>query len=99
MRPLVETVLANAAQVIFDHILAVGDGNIFGGKFQWPEGEFSPSQPVFLKVWNANNHQVTWGVMHASIAALVNYMSKHGWGLGWFNIYDGGVQVGYGLFT
>lgn len=99
MANTLENILIGAATAIYDHIGAVGDGVIGGGRFQWPLGEFSPAQMLFLKVWNANNHQVTWGVMHAAIAAIFNYMSMRGWGVGHFDIYDGGVRVGYGLFT
>lgn len=94
-----EGILAGAATAIYDHVVAVGDGNIPGGQFQWPLGEFSLSRMLFLRVWNANNHQITWGVMHSAIAAIVDYMTSWGWGLGHFDIYDGGNRVGYGLFT
>lgn len=99
MATTLENILNDASAAIYGHIVAVGDGNIYGGKFQWPLGEFSLSQMLFFKVWNANNHQITWGVLHATIAAIASYMSSMGWGVGHFDIYDGGVRVGYGLFT
>ena len=94
-----ERILNGASAAVFDHIVAAGDGTVLGGKFQWPPGELSLSQLLFLKVWNANNHQITWGVMHSTIAAIWNYMSLYGWGVGHFDVYDGGIQVGYGVFT
>lgn len=99
MATTLRNILIDASAAIFDHIITMGDGTIYGGKFQWPLGEFSLSQMLFLKVWNANNHQLTYGVLHSTIAAISNYMGLMGWGVGHFDIYDGGVRVGYGLFT
>ena len=99
MAGTLERILDGASAAVYDHIVAVGDGNILGGNFQWPLGELSVSQLLFLRVWNANNHQITWGVLHASIVAIASFMRTHGWGVGHFNIYDGGIQVGYGVFT
>lgn len=99
MAGTLERILDGASAAVYDHIVAVGDGTILGGKFQWPPGELSMSQLLFLKVWNANNHQLTWGVLHSTIAAIASFMNTHGWGVGHFDIYDGGIRVGYGIFT
>ena len=49
-----------------------------------------------LNVWNANNHQTTWGLLGAAVAALRECMWVNGWGVGTFGIWDGGTQVGAG---
>lgn len=50
-------------------------------------------------VQNANNHQVTWGVMGAAVQAMLSFMLAYGFGQAGFRIYDGGVVVGNGIMT
>ena len=50
---------------------------------------------ITLDVRNANNHQVTRGVLLSALDALVDYMStKDAWGEVTFEIHDGKHQVG-----
>ena len=52
---------------------------------------------IVLSVANANNHQTTWGVFGAAIAALADYMEQNRvFGTVTFNIFDGSNQVGEG---
>lgn len=52
---------------------------------------------IILSVANANNHQTTWGVFGAAIAALADYMNQNRvFGTVAFNIFDGSNQVGQG---
>ena len=49
---------------------------------------------------NANNHQQTWGVLGAAIAALASYMQEGveaGPGSAYFVIFDGENEVGVGM--
>lgn len=49
---------------------------------------------VRLTAWNANNHQITWGVLAAALVALKDYMSVQNWyGAVTFDIYDGVNRV------
>lgn len=68
-----------------------GDQAIAGGTFLWL-GE----NGYQLRVNNANNHQTTYGVLGAAVAALSDYMSQHGCATGTFSIHDGLNQVGEG---
>ena len=54
------------------------------------------AESVDLVVWNANNHQTTWGVLGAAVEALRECMRVNGWGVGRFGIWDGGIEVGGG---
>ena len=70
-----------------------GDGVIVSGRY---EGVV-PGNSFGLGMRNANNHQLTYGVVQAAIAALKSYMSQennYGWVL--FEIWDGDNQVGVG---
>ena len=50
-----------------------------------------------LHVENANNHQLTWGVLAAALGALRDYVvTQNGGGPGTFEIFDGENQVGKG---
>lgn len=47
---------------------------------------------------NANNHQLTFGVMKAALAALWDWMEQHEVATCTFDIFDGNNQVGKGVF-
>lgn len=70
---------------------ARGDGVI-------PRGTFGFSR--YGASWysaNANNHQVTWGVLAGAVMALSSFMDAYGgFGYAHFEIFDGGNQVGSG---
>lgn len=67
-----------------------------GGLFQWAGAE-----RLMLRIVNANNHQLTWGVLGAAIDALGEYMNQAvtGPGESWFSIFDGRNEVGTGTIT
>ena len=54
-------------------------------------------QGFYFRATNANNHQITMGVLGAAISALRDYVTKEGGGTLTFDIYDGENQVGVGL--
>lgn len=86
--------LTEAYEVVSRHIEQVGDEKLLGGVFN-----FELKQSALLSIWNANNHQTTWGVLRASILALADYLERHGYSEVLFNIYDGNNQVGAGQIT
>ena len=65
-----------------------------------PEGFFNHYDfGLELRLTNANNHQMTWGVMNAALAALMQFVARSGRGPGamaW-QIYDGQNLVGVGF--
>ena len=68
------------------------DGLLPGGRFHWAD-----DSGLELAVWNANNHQTTYGVLQAAVSALSDCMSSRGaWGTVRFWIFDGGREVGGG---
>lgn len=83
--------LTEAFRVVSEHIGSVGDGALLGGVFS-----FETKEGALISIWNANNHQTTWGVLRAAILAVADYMESRGYGEAIFNIYDGTNQVGAG---
>lgn len=84
--------MAEAYQIIYDQLLAHGDGVMPAGTFE----RYPSDQGLLISIWNANNHQVTWGVAQAALEALGDYMEQYGYGSVIFHIYDGPNQVGRG---
>lgn len=83
--------LHEAHEVVSSHLEIIGDGLLAGGHFVWIDG------PLSLEVFNANNHQTTWGVLGQALVALNDYMSvNHYVGAAQFSIFDGGTEVGIG---
>ena len=77
-------------------IQSQGDGVIASGRYT---GEVTGNS-CGIVMWNTNNHQLTYGVAQAALAALRNYMSQennYGWLL--FDIWDGDNQVGAGALA
>lgn len=70
---------------------SVGDTVISNGLFDWENHGHS------LRVWHANNHQTTWGVLGAAIEAIADFMTQYGFAGATFYIYDGGNEVGEGI--
>ena len=74
-------------------IAAQGDQPIRTGSLVWG------GSPIVV-LWNANNHQLTYGVAGAAIAALRDYMVQEDVsGTLSFDIWDGDNQVGAGLIA
>ena len=67
--------------------------------FSWPPLSLPGLDAgLAIHVWNANNHQVSWGVLGAALEALWDFMGSGGrWGEVEFRILDGGVEVGVGV--
>lgn len=80
-----------AYSYIVGHLSLEGDSLVPTGVFAWRGHGFS------LRTWNANNHQMTWGVLRAATFALVDYMGQAGYATARFDIFDGANQVGAGV--
>lgn len=52
---------------------------------------------IHLTVWDANNHQVTYGVLGGVIVAVEGVMAQNGYGEASFRVYDGDNWVGKGI--
>lgn len=89
----IDDLLQDSYAAISHYLHAIGDGLVVGGTFVW-EG----AGGLYLRTDNVNNHQQTYGVLAAALRALRDYMGVGGVGFGaaWFNIFDGGVEVGIG---
>lgn len=85
--------MLNAASIYVQQaLLGLGDRVIPGGATDY----IGPSLMMF-RTWNTNNHQQTYGVLLAAIAALRNYMSGHQYGSATFTIFDGVHEVAAGM--
>lgn len=53
---------------------------------------------ITLSAYDANNHQLTWGVLGAALQAVRDFMSQSGnsFGMVYFAIFDGENQTGEG---
>lgn len=89
---IVQSLLENAALYVLNLIVRGGDGPLHNGMFNFPG-----MNDVTLQVWNANNHQTTYGVLGGAIGALHDWMSNNAYGSVSFGIYDGDNQVGNGV--
>lgn len=87
----IQNMLSTASSSLAAFLSEIGDGVISKGGIAWPGiGDIG-----FL-AWNSNNHQTTWGVLRAAVAALNDYMSRNGYGAATFTIADGLNIVGKG---
>ena len=84
--------LSEAWDIIVEQLHAYGDGVMPAGTFE----RYPSDEGLLISIWNANNHQVTWGVAQAALEALGDYMEQNGYGSVIFQIYDGANQVGRG---
>ena len=87
--------LMTASEVIIERLKA-GDSLIPHGLFE------SAARGMALTVMNADNHQLTWGVLEASIDGLLDFFKSMGswsWCDSEFDIYDGKSKVGKGKFS
>ena len=87
----VQSLLNDAGNLILETIEQLGDGVIPRGWF-----DISGEDNLWLTVNNANNHQMTWGVLAAAVVALVDYMESSQWGTTTFKLFDGVNEVGVG---
>lgn len=86
----IAAILASAWVRVYTRLATAGDGLL--------PGEFSDQfNNVVMRVWNANNHQMTWGVLNVAILALKDFLIVNkGLGAVAFKIFDGNNQVGQG---
>ena len=92
-------ILQAQQQSATDALAAGGDRPIAGG--QWSHAAGEPGSEASLRVRNANNHQVTYGVLAAALQAVGDYLQNLNFeGMGsaavGFLIFDGANQVGVG---
>lgn len=86
----IAAVLASALRKINTQLWTVGDG-LLPGEF------YEQLNRVALRVWNANNHQTTWGVLDTALSTLNDFLTvRQGMGAVVFKIFDGNNQVGLG---
>lgn len=77
---------------VHHHIQDHGDGDVPAGQAKWVGND-----GVALRVTNANNHQLTWGVLGVALQGVLSIMGDGGYGKASFTIYDGPNQVGKGV--
>ncbi|KAI4130810.1 MAG: hypothetical protein LQ347_003242 [Umbilicaria vellea] len=89
--PIVIKMLSDALDQIEKHVAQNGDGIIPMGAYDYQARGFS-----WYSV-NANNHQLTWGVVGAAVDALITFMLNYSsYGMAQFSIFDGENHVGTG---
>ena len=69
-----------------------GDGLVTNGAY-----DRAGSNNIALHIWNANNHQLTRGVLAAALDALADFVDTYWSGALQFYIWDGGNEVAQGL--
>ena len=89
---LVLAMLNVARSFVQQALLQRGDVVIAGGGV-----DYNGQAQLTFQTWNTNNHQQTYGVLMAAIAALRDYMEGHGFGAATFVIFDGANEVGNGF--
>lgn len=90
------SIITPVCLIVRNHLLEIGDGVLRTGAF----AQQTASTNMAFRAWNANNHQLTWGVLSAAIRAVLDCMRvRDTWGDVMFDIYDGGVQVGRGVIS
>ena len=83
--------MTSAYESVFAHLLQSGDGLIPAGTWQ-----FQLDGLQFV-VDNANNHQVSWGVLASAVWGVREFMLSMGIaGVVAFSVYDGVNLVGQG---
>lgn len=87
--------LLNVFNQLSRRIQERGDGVVENGVYKWGP---SRSGALVASFMNANNHQLTYGVVYSAVAAVRDYMVREGdYGLLSFDIWDGDNQVGTGV--
>lgn len=77
-------------------IAAAHDGIIGPNGYRW-----LGARGLTLRAVDANNHQLTWGVLGAALEAVRDYMDHrgHSFGTAYFKIFDGENQTGEGSIS
>ena len=83
--------LEQALLAIHLHIEAHGDGDVPRGEARW-----AGNDGTVLRVANANNHQLTWGVLGVAIQGVKSVLGEGALGRASFVIFDGRNMVGRG---
>lgn len=91
---VVSSLLLTAMGNVLNRILQVGDSNLEHGMFNQVG-----ANAVSVQVWNANNHQTTYGVLGGVLGALHEWMSDHQFTSASFGIFDGSNHVGNGVIN
>lgn len=60
-------------------------------------GAFDKGSPYYVMARNANNHQMTYGVLGKALHVLADWMSASGDALVRYEVWDGDNLVGKGL--
>ena len=84
--------LSQAVIAVHFHIEAHGDGDVPSGEAKW-----AGNDGVALRVMNANNHQLTWGVLGVALQGVMSMMGSGAFGKASFVIFDGPNMVGSGV--
>ena len=82
--------LDEAYSLTQSYIREYGDEVIWGGVFDWT------TNGLHLRMQNANNHQLTFGVLGAALYAVSDFMTKNGWSAASFRVWDEEAWVGAG---
>ena len=83
--------LSAASETIQTNQQQQGLGLVPGGQF------IQQGTNVVLKMWNANNHQLTWGVVGVVVMGLLDWIAPTSDAPAIvFKIFDGANQVGQG---
>lgn len=89
-----ETAMAlidNAYNIVYAHLTSVGDGLIPHGLWA------STSAMLSFSVVNADNHQMTWGVLGSTLWGLKDFMTQSDiYACAYISIFDGINLVGTG---
>ena len=93
---IVRNLLQNAAFEVLHTMLQQGNRN---GLLQNGMFNFEGANSASVQVWNANNHQTSYGVLADALSALNDWMGNHQYTLASFGIYDGMNQVGNGVIN
>lgn len=60
-------------------------------------GQLDPGSPYYVMAQNANNHQITYGVLGKALQAMADWMFLNGDALVKYEVWDGDDMVGRGL--
>ena len=86
--------LTNAYYTVQGYAILGGDALVAGGRFLYP------GDGILFKVWNTNNHQLTWSVLRTALWAMKDFInSMNEFKTMAFAIYDGVNMVGKGTIT
>ncbi|MCJ1300797.1 ER membrane complex subunit 3 [Hypocenomyce scalaris] len=89
----IQEMLFAAYNSVVAHISTSGDGLVPAGMFHVSNG----ATGMDLLCLNADNHQITWGMLGAALNALQDFMNSYQiWSAATFAIYDGENQVSVG---